>query len=126
MSIPQDLRYAASHEWVRIDGDFVTVGITDHAQEQLGDVVYVDLPDVGDRVERGEEAGEIESVKAVSSIYSPVSGRVVEVNDVLEEDPETVNGAPYGKGWLFKVELNDTDELDDLLDAAAYAATLGE
>jgi len=124
MSLPQDLRYAASHEWVRVEGDIATIGITDHAQEQLGDVVYVDLPDVGERVDRGDEAGEIESVKAVSSIYAPVSGTVVEINEVLDEDPETVNGAPYGKGWLFRVQLNDSDELDELLDPAAYAASL--
>lgn len=126
MSIPKDLRYADSHEWARVDGDFATVGITDHAQEQLGDVVYVDLPDVGDSFDKGEEAGEIESVKAVSSIYAPLSGEVVEVNESLEDDPEQVNGAPYGGGWLYRLKLSDTEEVDDLLDAAAYAAALAD
>ncbi len=124
MSVPQDLRYVDSHEWVRIDGDVATVGITDHAQEQLGDVVYVDLPDVGDAVDKGEEAGEIESVKAVSSIYAPLSGEIVEINESLEDDPEQVNGAPYAGGWLYKIKLSDPSEADGLLDAAGYEAVL--
>ena len=96
MSVPQELKYVASHEWVQLDGDIATIGITDHAQEALGDVVYVDLPDVGDDVERGAECGEVESVKAVSALYAPVSGEVTEVNEALEDAPETVNSAPTG------------------------------
>ena len=124
MSVPQELKYVASHEWVQLDGDIATIGITDHAQEALGDVVYVDLPDVGDDVERGAECGEVESVKAVSALYAPVSGEVTEVNEALEDAPETVNSAPYGDGWLFRVQLSDTDELAELLDAAGYEAVL--
>lgn len=126
MSVPQELKYVASHEWVQLDGDIATIGITDHAQEALGDVVYVDLPDVGDDVERGAECGEVESVKAVSALYAPVSGEVTEVNEALEDAPETVNSAPYGDGWLFRVQLSDTDELAELLDAAGYQAVLAD
>ena len=126
MSVPQELKYVASHEWVQLDGDIATIGITDHAQEALGDVVYVDLPDVGDDVERGAECGEVESVKAVSALYAPVSGEVTEVNETLEDAPETVNSAPYGDGWLFRVQLSDTDELAELLDAAGYQAVLAD
>ena len=126
MSVPQELKYVASHEWVQLDGDIATIGITDHAQEALGDVVYVDLPDVGDDVERWAECGEVESVKAVSALYAPVSGEVTEVNEALEDAPETVNSAPYGDGWLFRVQLSDTDELAELLDAAGYQAVLAD
>ena len=126
MSVPQELKYVASHEWVQLDGDIATIGITDHAQEALGDVVYVDLPDVGADVERGAECGEVESVKAVSALYAPVSGEVTEVNEALEDAPETVNSAPYGDGWLFRVQLSDTDELAELLDAAGYQAVLAD
>lgn len=115
------LKYIASHEWIREDGDdVVTVGITDHAQEALGDVVFVELPDVGAELSAGDEAGVVESVKAASDIYSPVSGEIVEVNSELEDSPETVNGSPYGDGWFFKIKLSDSSELDNLLDAEAY------
>jgi glycine cleavage system H protein len=124
MSHPADLRYTPSHEWIRLDGDVATCGITDHAQDQLGEVVFVDLPEVGDAVTQGEGAAEIESVKAVSDIYSPVTGEVVEVNEELEDAPETVNSAPYAGGWLFKVKLSGTLNLDGTLDAAAYEASL--
>lgn len=118
---PEDLRYAETHEWGRRDGNRVTVGITDYAQDQLGDVVYVDLPDVGTRVEAGQPFGEIESTKSVSDLYAPVSGTVVERNDNLDASPELVNQDPYGDGWMLVIESEDLDRLDDLLDAAGYA-----
>jgi len=120
---PSNLKYAATHEWARDEGDgTVTVGISDHAQESLGDVVYVEQPEVGSTVTGGEEAGVVESVKAASDIYSPVSGEVIAVNELLEEAPETINGSPYDDGWFFKVKMSDSSELDGLLDSAAYAA----
>lgn len=120
MSDPKDLQYAKSHEWVRVEGDIATVGITDHAQKALGDITYAECPQVDDSVEAGKECGSIESVKAASDIFSPVSGTVTEVNGELEDAPETVNGDPYGAGWLFKVELSAP--VEGLLDADAYAA----
>jgi len=126
MSTPSDLRFTTSHEWVRVDGDTVTVGISAYAQSSLGDVVYVDMPEVDDAFDKGDELAEIESVKAVSNIYAPVSGTVTEVNEDLEDSPETVNEAPYGAGWLFKMTLSDASELDQLLDAAGYDAHTAE
>ena len=120
---PSNLKYAATHEWARDEGDgTVTVGISDHAQESLGDVVYVEQPEVGSTVTGGEEAGVVESVKAASDIYSPVSGEVIAVNELLEDEPETINGSPYDDGWFFKVKMSDPSELEGLLDAAAYEA----
>ncbi|RMH43977.1 MAG: glycine cleavage system protein GcvH [Gammaproteobacteria bacterium] len=120
--IPADLKYSKDHEWVRDEGDgIVTVGITDHAQELLGDMVYVELPEVGAEISAGDEAGVAESVKAASDVYSPVSGEIVEVNEALEDAPETVNNDPYNDGWMFKVKLSDPSELDDLLSAEEYA-----
>jgi glycine cleavage system H protein len=120
---PSNLKYAATHEWARDEGDgTVTVGISDHAQESLGDVVYVEQPEVGSTVTGGEEAGVVESVKAASDIYSPVSGEVIAVNELLEDAPETINGSPYDDGWFFKVKMSDPSELEGLLDAAAYEA----
>ena len=118
--IPDDFRYAPSHEWVRVEDDQVTVGISDFAQQSLGDVVYVELPQVGDEVSAGAEACVVESVKAAADVYAPVSGTVVAVNEALEEAPEMVNRDPYGDGWFFKVEPTDLDEMDDLLDADGY------
>lgn len=120
MSDPKDLQYAKSHEWVRVEGDIATVGITDHAQKALGDITYAECPQIDDSVEAGKECGSIESVKAASDIFSPVSGTVTEVNGELEDAPETVNGDPYGAGWLFKVKLSAP--VEGLLDADAYAA----
>ncbi|MCK6505323.1 glycine cleavage system protein GcvH [Myxococcota bacterium] len=122
MSFPSDLKYAASHEWVRIDGDIATVGITFFAQDQLGDVVFVDMPEVGADVARGDSVAEVESTKTVSDIYAPVSGQVVEVNEGLDGDEEQVNKDPYGAGWLFKIKVSDAGELGSLMDAAAYQA----
>src|SRR5690625_267058 len=122
MSIPNDRQYSKEHEWVVIDGDGATVGITDYAQDSLGDVVYTELPQVGDQVAAGEVCGEIESTKSVSDLYSPVSGTISEVNTDLGQSPEIVNDDPYGQGWLFKVTIT---ELGELLDAADYAAHIG-
>ncbi len=120
MEIPADLRYSKDHEWVRVDGDTGAVGITDYAQDQLGDIVYLDLPAVGASVVQHEKMGEIESVKAVSELFSPVSGELVEVNQEAVDAPELVNDEPYGRGWLLKVRLRAAGELDSLLSAQAY------
>ena len=116
------LKYSKDHEWVRVEGDVGTVGISDYAQEQLGDVVYVELPEVGRAVAQNEEAAVVESVKAASEVYAPVSGEVVEVNQALEDDPALVNGDPTGEGWFLKLRLSAPGELDGLMDDAAYAA----
>ncbi|HXC88956.1 MAG TPA: glycine cleavage system protein GcvH [Stellaceae bacterium] len=113
-------RFTKDHEWVRLDGDLVTVGISDYAQSQLGDVVYVELPEPGRRVERGKEAAVVESVKAASEVYAPVSGEVVEINSALAADPAKVNADAMGEGWFLKVRLADPSELDGLMDEAAY------
>jgi glycine cleavage system H protein len=117
-----DLRYSEEHEWVSVEGDVATVGISDFAQEQLGDVVFVELPEVGAEVAAGEQVAVVESVKAASEVFSPVSGEVVEVNDVIVEEPAGVNGDAEGDGWFFKIKLSDPSELDDLMDPKAYAA----
>ena len=120
-NIPAELRYAATHEWARLEEDgTVTVGITDHAQGALGDVVFVELPELDIDVQAGTEAGVVESVKAASDIYAPVSGTVIAVNEALEESPEIINEDPYGSGWFFKLRPTDTAELDELLDAEGY------
>lgn len=123
--IPDDLRYTASHEWVSSeeDGTF-RIGISDHAQEALGDLVFVELPGVGERVDQGDACAVVESVKAASDIYAPVSGEVIAVNEALADDPGIINSDPYGDGWLFSVEPSDPAELDDLLEAEAYAEQL--
>jgi glycine cleavage system H protein len=126
MNFPQDLKYTKEHEWARQQGGRVTVGITDFAQDALGDVVYVELPAVGDEVKRGESFGVVESTKAVSELYAPVSGKVVEVNDPLVEAPETVNEDPYEEGWMITIEASDPKELAELLDVKAYAAFVAE
>jgi glycine cleavage system H protein len=126
MKTPPELRYAESHEWVALQGSSATVGITDFAQDQLGDVVFVELPAVGRRVAKGEQMAVIESVKTASDIYAPVSGVVAAVNDALDAKPELVNSEPYGEGWLVRIEVADTSEVDGLLDATAYAASASE
>ena len=125
-TIPDQRRYAASHEWIKVEGDTGTVGITDHAQQELSDVVYVDLPKVGAKVTAGAVAAVIESVKAASDIYSPVSGEVIEANADLVKKPELVNSDPYGAAWLFRVKLSAPAEVDALKDAAGYKAQIGE
>jgi glycine cleavage system H protein len=120
MTFPEDLQYTPDHEWTRVQGNRVTVGITDFAQDQLGDVVYVELPDVGDVVKKGEAFGVVESTKAVSDLFAPVSGKVVEVNSPLADAPETVNEDPYEEGWMIVVEATAPKELVELMDAATY------
>lgn len=120
MTIKNDLRYAESHEWVSLEGDIATVGITDYAQHALGDIVYVDMPEVGDEVTAGEEFGAVESVKAASDLYSPVSGEVVEINEALEDEPGLINQDAFAN-WIMKVKVSDPSEVEALLDAEAYA-----
>ncbi|MAR89714.1 MAG: glycine cleavage system protein GcvH [Pseudomonadota bacterium] len=122
--IPTELRYLSSHEWVRVEDGVATVGITAHAQEAMGDLVYVETPEVGTTLSAGDEAGVVESVKAASDIYSPVSGEVIEVNELLEDAPETVNSDPYGAGWMFKVEVSDESDLNNTLTADEYQAQI--
>lgn len=123
---PEDQHYTKQHEWVRASGDVGTVGITDYAQQELGDIVYVDLPRVGTKVERGKVMGSVESVKAVSDIFSPVSGEVIEVNDALATAPEKLNESPHGDGWLVKIRLSASDEIKELLSAADYEKYVAE
>ena len=126
-SIPQELKYAASHEWVRSEGNGVyTVGITEHAQDLLGDMVFVELPEVGDSVAQGDDVAVAESVKAASDIYAPIAGEIVAVNDALTDSPELVNSAPYTDGWMFKIKASDESELAGLLDAAGYKNAIDE
>ena len=123
MSVPGDLQYTKSHEWVRVEGDVATVGITDHAQDELGDVVFVELPETGATLAAGDSFGAVESVKAVSDLYAPVGGEVVEVNSALEDSPEKINEDPYGEGWILKLQVSDRA---DLLSAADYEKLLEE
>ena len=125
MNIPKNLKYAKTHEWVRVEGDIAVVGITDHAQNELTDVVYVETPAASARVEAGKECAVVESVKAASDIYAPVSGDVVAVNEELSSAPELLNQDPYGKGWMFKVKMSDLPELNELLGPSDYAAHIG-
>ena len=125
-NVPSDLKYMSSHEWVLIEGDVATVGITDHAQELLGDLVYIELPEEGSSVSAGDSVGVIESVKAASDSYAPVTGEVVEVNSELEDAPERINQDPYGDGWMYKVAMEDAEEVSDLLDPDAYTETIAE
>jgi glycine cleavage system H protein len=126
VNFPEELRYSSEHEWVRVDGTRAVVGITDYAQDALGDVVYVQLPDVGLAVIANASIAEIESTKSVSEVYAPVTGTVVEVNSSLDDAPEQVNSDPYGAGWIFVVELAEPGEVDGLMDAAAYRALVEE
>lgn len=120
--VPADLKYSKEHEWVRVEGNRAHIGITDFAQSELGDIVYVELPKVGAEVHANQTFGSVESVKTVSDLYAPVSGRVVAVNEELQDAPEKVNESPYGEGWMIVVEMSNPQELDQLLDASAYQA----
>ena len=120
-----DLRYSREHEWVRLEGDIATVGISDYAQEQLGDVVFVELPEIGRTVLKGDDMAVVESVKAASEVYAPVSGEVTEVNEALENSPETVNESPTIDGWFIRIRVSDPSEIEDLMDQAAYDAYVG-
>jgi len=126
-NLPNDLKYVGSHEWVRLDSDgTATIGITEFAQESLGDVVYVELPEVSTEIDAGSEIAVVESVKAASDIYSPVSGEVIEINPALEDEPETVNHSPYADGWLFRIKVANTDDLEDMMDADEYLLVIEE
>ena len=120
MNIPANLKYTKDHEWVKIEGDTATIGITDFAQGELGDIVYVDVDTLDENVEEGEVFGSVEAVKTVSDLFMPLSGEVIEFNEALEDEPETVNADPYEKGWMIKITISDASQIDNLLDAAAY------
>jgi glycine cleavage system H protein len=122
MNVPDDLKFAETHEWIRVDGDVGTVGITDHAQAELTDIVFAEAPNVGTKVSAKEALAVVESVKAASDIYSPVGGDIVEANETLSDNPALINQDPYGAGWIFKIRIADSSELNSLLDAAAYRA----
>ncbi len=124
MNVPEGLRYSSDHEWVQVDGDVAKIGITDYAQDALGDVVYVDLPATGRSVEAGESFGEVESTKSVSDLFAPVSGEIASVNDELADEPERLNTDPYGDGWICTIKLSDPSQVDGLLDAAGYQALI--
>ena len=122
--VPSELKFLSSHEWVLVEDGIATIGVSDHAQELLGDLVYVELPEVGDTVEAGDSVGVIESVKAASDTYAPISGEIVEINVDLEDAPERINVDPYGDGWMYKIAIEDAEELENLLDAAAYSDSI--
>ena len=126
MNFPEQLKYTNEHEWIRLDGEFAYVGTTDYAQEQLGDIVFVDIPSVGDTLAQGEVFGTIEVVKTISDLFLPVSGEIVEMNGSLEDNPELVNSEPYDKGWIIKIKPSDLSEFDSLLDASAYRNLINE
>lgn len=120
MNLPSDLKYTKDHEWIKIEDNIATVGITDFAQSELGDIVYVDVDTLDDSVEEGEVFGSVEAVKTVSDLFMPLTGEVIEFNEELEDEPELVNSDPYGKGWMIKIEISDSSQINDLLDAEAY------
>ena len=124
MNHPSELKYATTHEWVRIEGDLIVTGISDHAQDALGDLVYVEVPEVGSHITAGAQAGVVESVKTASDIHAPVSGKVVEVNTALEDDPDFINDEPYGKGWIYKIKPDNITDVDQLLSNTDYEAGL--
>ncbi|WP_271436559.1 glycine cleavage system protein GcvH [Staphylococcus hominis] len=126
MAVPSEFKYSKEHEWVKVEGNTATIGITEYAQGELGDIVFVELPDVDDEINEGDTFGSVESVKTVSELYAPVSGKIVETNDELEDSPEFVNESPYEKAWMIKVELNDESQLDELLSAEQYSEMIGE
>lgn len=125
MNIPSDLKYTKDHEWIRIDGDIATVGITDFAQGELGDIVYVEVETIDETLDKDEVFGTVEAVKTVSDLFLPLSGEIIELNELLEDEPEKVNTDPYGDGWMIKVKLNDTSEIESLMSAADYKELIG-
>jgi glycine cleavage system H protein len=126
MNIPSNLRYSKEHEWVRVEGDMAVIGISDFAQSELGDMVFIEVETVGETLDKDEVFGSVEAVKTVSDLFMPVSGEIVEFNEAVEASPESVNSDPYGEGWLIKVRMSDPSELDALMDAAAYADMIGQ
>ena len=122
--VPSELKFLSSHEWVMVEDGVATIGVSDHAQELLGDLVYVELPETGSTVAAGDSVGVIESVKAASDTYAPISGEIIEVNEELEDGPERINNDPYGDGWMYKMTIEDAEELENLLDAAAYSDSI--
>jgi len=125
-NVPSELKFLSTHEWVEVNGDVAKIGVSDHAQELLGDLVFVELPEVGSSVSAGDSVAVIESVKAASDTYAPVSGEIIEVNEELEDSPERINDDPYGDGWMYKIQMEDPDEVGDLLDADAYTDSIVE
>ena len=125
MNIPEELKYTKDHEWIKIENNIATVGITDFAQSELGDIVYVDVETVDENIDQNEIFGSVEAVKTVSDLFMPLSGEVIEFNEFLEEEPETVNSDPYGKGWMIKIKMTDNSQIEDLLDAEAYKGIIG-
>jgi len=125
MNIPNDLRYTADHEWIKLEGDVATVGVTDYAQGELGDIVFVEVETEGEELDAEEVFGTIEAVKTVSDLFLPVAGEILEFNSALENDPSLINNDPYGDGWIIKVKVSETADVDNLMDSEAYAATLG-
>lgn len=125
MNVPESLKYTEDHEWIKIEGDTATVGITDFAQSELGDIVYVEIETQGEEIEKGEVFGTVEAVKTVSDLFMPISGEVIEVNEALEDAPETVNEDPYEKGWMIKIKMSNADEANDLLSADQYKDVIG-
>lgn len=119
-NIPEDLRYSEEHEWLRPTSEHITIGITDHAQGQMGDIVFIELPEIGDEITRGEAFGTVESTKAVSELFAPISGKIVEINDTLIDAPEAINEDPYGDGWMVRVEPSDPSDLDEMMTAETY------
>lgn len=126
MAVPSELKYSKEHEWIKVEGNTVTIGITEYAQSELGDIVFVELPEVDDDIQEGNTFGSVESVKTVSELYAPVTGKVVEANEELEDSPEFVNESPYEKAWMVKVEVSDLDQLNELLSAEQYSEMIGE
>jgi glycine cleavage system H protein len=125
MNIPQNLKYTKDHEWVAVEGDIATIGITDFAQSELGDIVFVDITTEGESLDQEEVFGSVEAVKTVSDLFMPISGEIIELNEKLDGDPELVNSDPYGDGWMIRVKISDAAQVNDLLDATAYAALIG-
>ena len=125
MSYPTDLKYTKDHEWIKIDGDTALIGITDFAQKELGDIVYIDINTIGEEVAEGEVFGSVEAVKTVSDLFMPVTGEILELNDAIDAEPELVNSDPYGKGWMIKIKITDSASLDTLMDSETYEASLG-
>ncbi|UMT76408.1 glycine cleavage system protein GcvH [Staphylococcus roterodami] len=126
MAVPNELKYSKEHEWVKVEGNVATIGITEYAQGELGDIVFVELPETDDEINEGDTFGSVESVKTVSELYAPISGKVVEVNEELEDSPECVNESPYEKAWMVKVEISDESQIEALLTAEKYAEMIGE